>query len=154
YATLFRSKVVSALVCPQVDEVLFDAPDPAVQDVAQGPPGASGRAEPLHDLTIELVELVKMQIVVRNHDEARDEAFALGVVHRQVAHEGLAATVAASQKLHLSVAFTDQAQHAAEFTPLGVDSYREGFDAALGHRSTAQCLKDVFRFFSGKCHQR
>ena len=78
--------------------------DPAIEDVAEGTARAGGGAQLGHHLAVDVIEAVKLEVVVGDHDEARGEARRLRVQDREPGHEGLAAAVAAAQELDPALA--------------------------------------------------
>ena len=122
---------------------LSDLGDPAIDDVAERAARARAGAELLDDLAIDVVELVKVEIVVGDDDEARREALRLGVEHREARHEGLAAAVAAAQELEDALASRRELEEPADLGALLLDADGERLQPALGDDAGAKPFEDV-----------
>ena len=136
-------KVVGVFVGTGCDEGIFDAPYPPVEDVPQGAPGAGVGGQLRDDLAIHVVELVELQIVVRDHDEAGGEVVLLRIEQGEPGHEGLAAAVAAAQELDAALVVADELELTLELAPLALDAYGERVDPALRYEARAEGLEDV-----------
>jgi hypothetical protein len=74
-ARTLASKSSASASAPS-DQAVLDLADPAVEDVAEGPARARGRAELGHHLAVDIVEAVKAEVVVRDDDEEVAKPFA------------------------------------------------------------------------------
>ena len=116
------------VVLPGRDERLLDPPDPAVEDVAQGPARARRGAELGQDLAVHVVEPVEPEVVVGDDDEAGREPPGLRVEHGEAGHEGLAAAVAAAEELDGALAVSREVELPVQFPALLLDADGERVD--------------------------
>ena len=136
------------------DQGVFHPSDPAIKNVAESAAGAGGGTQLGHHLAVDVIEAVKLEVVVGDDHEAGGEAALLGIEQGQAGHEGLAAAVAAAQELDRALATTGQLQLAVQLTALLLDAHGEGVDAALGHQPLAQRLEHVLHVLGGQgAHQ-
>ncbi|MEZ4251262.1 MAG: hypothetical protein R3B99_23865 [Polyangiales bacterium] len=128
---------------PPLDERVFDARDPPIEDVAQRR-ADTPRCWFGHHAVVELVEAVKLEVVVGDDHEARREASLLGVQNREPRHEGLAAAVAAAEELDGASPWR-RAELAVKLAAREVDAFREGVDASLGHEAFGEATRRCAR---------
>ena len=139
------------VVLPGRDEGLLHPPDPAVEDIAQGPARARRGAELGQHLAVHVVEPVELEVVVGDDDEAGREPLGLCVKDGEAGYEGLPAAVAAAQELDGALAVPREVELSAQLPALLLDTDRERIESPLRHEALPKRLEDVLDILLGQC---
>ena len=136
-------EVGRVLVGSAVDEGALHLGDPPINDVVEGPTRTRRGAQFLDHLAVHVIELVEVQIVVRDDHEARRKALRLCIEECKTRHERLAAAVAPTEELEDALSGTRELKQPVDLGPLPLDADRERIEATLRDRTGSEPLEDV-----------